>query len=186
MKLAPENWNALATLLKSKLLAKFDPATLVPPDTDISKKLEMPHKGFYVVVFDSSKKQLVRVGFLEDEQSNLLASASKVVEALYTELQAKDIPYRSLLTGSFSLVAVWDVVFINNGLAWAENEDGIYFTWGDRYKGMYLPIEIQQMTVTKNEIMNRICSYQAGVPSNLWRLPEGMCSRIICDSYTIP
>jgi len=185
MKLSAENWHGLATLLKSQLLSKFDPATLVPPSSDLREKLNVSHKGFYVIVFDSSKSQLVRVGFLEDGQANLADSAAKVVEALYTELQAKGIPYRSLLSGSFNLVAVWDVVFINNGLAWSENEDGIYFAWGDRYKGMYLPVEIEQMSVTKHEIMNRLCSYEAGVPSNLWRLPEGMVHRLLCDSYIL-
>jgi len=184
VKIIAENWNALASLFKSQLLAKFDPATLVPPESDLSKKLNMLHKGFYAIAFDSSNNKLARVGFLEDGQANLVSSASKVVEALYTELQAKSIPHQKLLTGSFNLVAIWDLVFINNGLAWAENEDGIYFSWGDLYKGMYLPIEVQQMTVTKNEIMNRLAS-QSGIPSNCWRLPEGMCSRIICDSYSI-
>lgn len=184
MKIVAENWNSLASLFKSQLLAKFDSATLVPPYSDLSKKLNMPHKGFYAIVFDSSNNQLVRVGFLEDGQTNLVDSVSKVVEALYIELQAKNIPYQKLLTGSFNLVAIWDLVFINNGLAWAENEDGVYFSWGDRYNGMYLPIEIQQMTVTKNEIMNRLC-VASGIPSTCWRLPEGMCSRILCDSYSI-
>lgn len=185
MKLSQQNWSLLADISKNQLLAKFDPATLVAPDADLRSKLEVSHKGFYLTVFDSSKEQIIRVGFLEDKLSNVMDSACKVVEAAYTELKAKNVPLQKLLTSSFNFTAIWDVVFINNGIAWNENEDGVCFSWGDRYKGMYLPIEIQQMIVPKTEIMNRLCSYSCGVPSNLWRLPESLVHRLICDSYSI-
>ncbi|MHA2279449.1 MAG: hypothetical protein ACXAC5_00960 [Promethearchaeota archaeon] len=185
MKLSRESWKSLAENLKNRLLAKFDPATLVAPNAELRSKLEVSHKGFYLVILDSSKNKVIRVGFLEDDLVNIMDTAYKVVEAAYVELQAKNVPYKKLLTSSFNFTAVWDVVFINNGIAWNENEDGIYFAWGDRYKGMYLPIEIQQMVVSKTEIMNRLCSYQSGVPSNLWRLPEGLVFRLIADSYSL-
>ena len=185
MKLSKDIWNSFATLLKNKLVAKYDPTALVASDPDLSSKLQMPHKGFYITALDSSKEELSKVGFLKDEQTDLVASSHKVIEALYIELQTKGVSQQQLLTGSFNFTAIWDVVFTNNGINWNENEDGVTFEWGDRYKGMYLPWEIQEMTVSKVEIMNRLCSHIASVPSNLWRLPEGMCNRLICDSHSI-
>jgi len=185
VKLSKDIWNSFATLLKSQLLAKFNPAALVPSDSVLASKLQLPHKGFYGTVLDSANEEIATAGFLEDGQNDLIGSSHKVIEALYIELQTKGISEQRVLTGSFNFTVVWDALFINNGIDWNENEDGVTFEWGNKYKGMYLPWEIKKMTISKVEIMNRICSYRSGVPSNLWRLPEGIVHRLLCDSFTL-
>jgi hypothetical protein len=185
MKITEEIWKQLAQLLKKRLLSQFDPSTMVPADSELRTKVNLPHKGFYLGVLDSSQKEVARVGFLKEDCTNILESAYSVIEAFATEMKAQAINHQVLPAASFHFTAIWDVVFIPKGLEWNENADGVYFAWGDRYKGLYLPYQIQRMTVTKTEIMNRLCSWEAKVPSNLWRLPEGLISRLICDSYTL-
>lgn len=185
MKIPETKWTQLANLLKARLLAKYEPETLVPEAGDISSVLDIPHRGFYISVYGSGNDKLARVGFLQKGCSNVLDSAMKALQGMHTELEAKGISNKKLLTSSYNFAAIWDLVFIENALTWDANVDGIYFSWGDRYKGMYLPYEIGQMATTKPEILNRVCSWEAGVPSNLWRLPEGMVFKILADSYSI-
>ncbi len=185
MKLASEIWEPLSKILKDKLLAKYDPAVLVTPEKDLHSRMTVGHKGFYVTIFDSSKAKLIQVGFMEGDQTNVLDSGNRVVEAVYTEMQAQVISHRKLLTATFAYTCIWDVVQAKTGLAWDENNDGVHLAWGDRYKAMYLPIEIQQMSIPKTEIMNRLTTWGAKLPSNCWRLPEMIVHRLLCDSYTL-
>lgn len=185
MKIAEDTWARLAILLKTRLLSKYDPGALTPDDGDISSKLEFQHRGFYISVYDSKKDKIARTGFLREGCTNVLHSAMQALDGLYSELEAKGVSSKKLPSSSYNFVVVWDLIFIGNPLTWDENLDGIYLNWGDRYKGMYLPCEIKQMSVTKPETLNRLCSWEMGIPSNLWRLPECMCRKILCDSYSI-
>lgn len=185
MKISQDIWLNLATLLKSKLLAKYDPGVLTPDPGKMGSKLEIQHRGFYITIYDSKNNKIACTGFLREGCTNVLDSAMQALEGIYSELQATGISHKKLPTSSYNFVAVWDMVFLENSLAWDANTDGIYLNWGERYKGMYLPSEIKQMSITKAEVLNRLCSWKLGIPSNLWRLPEGMTYKILCDSYNI-
>ena len=184
-KISDKIWQRLAPFLKEQLLSKFDPTMIVPSTGDLNDKLQIDHKGFYLGLLDSSGNKLIRSGFLQEGSISIIDSSLKVVGAAFDDLKAKGISHKAVQTSSFHFTVVWDVVFNNNGLAWNENEDGVYFSWGNRYQGLLLPYEIQRMNVTKVEIMNRLCNLQACVPANLWRLPEGLVSRLVCDSYAV-
>ena len=177
-------WNKLASYAKGHLLSKFDPTLITGSSEDFAPHLEIPHKGFYLAVENSSQQEVVRAGFLQEECNNVLDSTHRVVDAVYAELTAKNLPAQTVQTGRLHFTTVLDIDFIENGLAWDTNEDGIYFSWGDRYKGIYLPYQIRKMNVTHHEIMSKLCSLVAGVPSNLWRLPEALIWRLTCDSHS--
>ena len=184
MKKLPETvWRKLGQYAKHRILAKYDPSVLVPPIDPDLPDLRTNHKGFYVGINDSSNAKVVRVGFLEEDNLNVLNSLDRVLEAVYAELSAKGVSSKVIQTSAFYLTLVLDVIFTNNGLGWDENEDGIYLSWGDRYKGLYLPYEVKQMSVKKTEIMNRLCSWETKIMSNAWRYPECMCSRLVADSF---
>lgn len=184
MKLTPELWKKLAIYVKSVLFSKRDPSTLVPELTKLDlEDLHRKHRGFYIGLQDSSQKDTALVGFMDEGLDNLGDSVKKVVDALDSEINAKQISISSMQTSVFYFTIINNIEFINNGLAWNENEDGIYFNWGDKYKGMYLPYQIKNMNIKKTEIMNRLVSYEAKIPSNLWRLPEGMTWKLVCDSF---
>lgn len=184
MKLTEASGQKLSQYAKHYILAKYDPSTLIPTVDTESVEWKLDHKGLYVGIEDSSGNRIVRTGFLEEGCENVLSSLSRVLEAVYAELSTKGVSVKSVQTSTFYLTLVTDVIFISNPLGWNENEDGIYFSWGDKYKGLYLPYEIKHLSVKKTEIMNRLCSWIASVPGNLWRLPEGMCSRLVCSSYS--
>lgn len=183
MKLTEISGQKLSRYAKHYILAKYDPATLVPTMDTEAVEWQLEHKGLYIGIKDSSETHILRTGFLEEDKSNVLESLNRVLEAVYSELSTKGISAKVIQTSTFYLTLVTDVIFIVNPLSWNENEDGVYFSWGDKYKGLYLPYEIKELAVKKTEIMNRLCSWVAKVPSNLWRLPEGMCSRIVADSF---
>lgn len=185
MKITDNVWTRLSSLLKSRLLAKYDPGILSPDASDLESKLAIQHQGCYISVYDSKNDKVARAGFLKQDCQNVLESTMQVLNALYTELEAKGISHKKLPSSSFNFVVIWDLVFIENSLAWDANMDGVYLNWGDKYKGLYLPYEIKQMSVTKVEVLNRLCSWELGIPSNLWRLPEMLSFRILADSYSI-
>ena len=185
MKIAEDSWLHLATLLKSRLLAKYDPGALIPDDGEIASRLEFQHRGFYISVYDSGGGKIARTGFFREGCTNVLHSAMQALAGLHSELEAKGISSKALPTSSYNFAAVWDLIFIENPLAWDVNVDGIYLTWGDKYKGLYLPCEIKRMSVTKPVILDRLCSFKLGIPANLWRLPECLSYRILADSYSI-
>ena len=185
MKIADNVWTRLASLLKARLLAKYDPGILSPDASGLESKLEIQHQGCYISVYDSKNDKMARACFLTQGCQNILESTMQVLNALHTELEAKGVSHKKLSSSSYNFAVVWDLFFIENSLAWDANTDGIYLNWGDKYKGLYLPYEIRKMSVTKAEVLNRLCSWELGIPSNLWRLPEGMTYKISCDSYSI-
>lgn len=81
------------------------------------------------------------------------------------------------------LTVVKDAVYLEKPLEWDATKDGVFFMWGDKYRGMLLPFEIARIKADKVRILDRLCSYKAGVPSSLWRLPEGTVWALKCDSY---
>lgn len=182
MRLPKDTWDKIGNAVKNQLLAKYEPTSLPSFPKD---RLLLDHKGFYVGLKNSANEELIRVGFMKESPTDILDSAFRVTQGLFNELQSQNIPLKFIRTSSFYCTLIWDVVFINNGLSWNENEDGIYFNWGDKYSGFYLPYQIQSMTATKVDIMNRLCSLEAKIPSNLWRLPEGLVHKLICDSYVL-
>ncbi len=185
MKIADNMWITLAEFLKARLLAKYDLGILSPEASELKSKLEILHHGCYISVYDNQKNKIARVGFLRQDCQNVLESFTQALEALHTELEAKGISHKKLPSSSYNFVVVWDLVFIENPLAWDVNVDGIYLNWGDKYKGLYLPYEINQMSTTQVEVLGNLCSFTLALPANLWKLPECISHRVLCDSYTI-
>jgi hypothetical protein len=73
--------------------------------------------------------------------------------------------------------------YIDDPLNWNEQSDGIGMQWGQKYRGFFLPDEVQKIKkenpkITKIDIMNKLCGHMLGLPCHLWRLPEGMCYRL--------
>lgn len=175
--------NQLASYIRSSLIAKFDPAAIfAEPEGQLS--LQSPHKGFYVGIVDSSDNEMVRSGFLQEDLTNVKDSANIVIQNLYEELKQKNAGAAELKTATFHFCIISECAYMSDPLAWNENADGIYFMWGQKYKGLYLPYQIRRMNIAKIDLMDRLCSWEAGVASNLWRLQEGLCWRLACQSHT--
>ncbi len=183
MPLSPDLWPKLAHYARSKLVSLFDPSRMFAEASNLRESLDIDHKGFYIGIVDSGNKELIREGFLQDAQSNVLASVDVNLTNIYNSLNAKGVTPPTIETATLFFSMIDDCIYIKNPLEWDEGTDGICFQWGQRYKGLYLPYQINRSSATKYEIMDRLCSLQAGVASNLWRQPEGLIFRLIVDSY---
>lgn len=184
MSLSPDLWTRVARYARNKLAGMFDPSHMFAEESDLREQMEIEHKGFYAGVVDSSENELIREGFLKDGQTNVLASLDVVLTNIHSALKVQGVTRPTIETSTLYFSLVKECLYIKNPLQWDESVDGICFQWGQRYKSLYLPYQINRSSSTKFEIMDRLCSWEAGVPSNLWRMPEGLCWRLICDSYS--
>lgn len=170
------NISVLHSYCKERLLQKFDPSL---PLTVTLPNLNELHKGCYLGLVSSSNKDVAYSGFLQDKQSDVNKTLDKTIESFFSELRGKNITPNSLETGTLYLYLVRDVVYIPKPMDWDENKDGLYFMWGQEFRGLYLPYQIKLMSCSKVEVLDRLCSHLIGIPSSMWRLPEGLLFRII-------
>lgn len=176
-------WNKLSNYCRSKLASLFDPATPFASEKGLRTELNSPHKGFYIGIVDASGEELVRSGFLRGSQ-NIHDSADIATQNAHEDLKSAGVSASKIQSGSFFFTLVTDVSYMQDPMRWSDEIDGVYFMWGQKYRSLYLPYQIKRMGVPKTEVLDRLCSLEAGVASNLWRLPEGLCFKIACQSYT--
>ncbi len=173
----------LSNHCRSKLTSLFDPAVPFAEQKNLHAELNFPHKGFYIGVVDAEGNDVCRSGFLKDAV-NVCDSADAVVSNLHNDLKAKNIPVSQVHSSSFYFTVVTDVRYMSDPLSWNEETDGVYFMWGQDYRGLYLPYQIKRAGIPKVKILDRLCTWEAGVASNLWRLPEGLCWVLSCQSHS--
>lgn len=174
-------WETISQYVRNKLSSLCDPKIVSPPDLS---DILFDHKGFYVGLVDPANKELVREGFLREDLKNVSDSVNEILPLIMKSLKEKEITIEKAQASKFHFCLVTDVVYIMNPLDWNENSDGIYFQWGQKYSAFYLPYQIQNMKMSKIEILDRLCCHEAGVVANLWRLPEGLIYVIKCLSYS--
>jgi hypothetical protein len=178
-----KQWDGLANHARTKLVSLLDPAARFVPKGELHASLNVAHKGFYIGIVDAEGEEVARVGFLKDAQ-NVCDSADMVVTDLCSDLKAKSVPPSKIHTSSVYFTLITDVRYLPDPLAWDEENDGVYFMWGQDYRGLYLPYQIKRMGIPKIRVLDRLCSWEAGVASNLWRLPEGLVWRLACQTHT--
>lgn len=176
--------NQLASYTRSRVVSMFDPAQMFAESDSLRKELESAHRGFFVGVVDHNGNELCRSGFLKEDQKNIRDSAEMVVKGLFSELQSQNVTVDIVRKATFHFTIVNECIYMPDPTVWNENSDGIYFMWGQRYKAMYLPYQIRRLNMSKIDIMDRLCMWEAGVASNLWRLPCGLMWRLVCQSHT--
>ena len=175
-----ETMNELYTYCKARLAQKFDPS--LPVSINIPS-FDESHKGLYLGLLSSSNKDLASSGFLQDNQSNVNLSLDRVIESFFAELRGKGISYNQIETGTLFLYLVKEVEYLPRPTEWDENKDGVYFMWGQEFRGLYLPYQIKQLACSKMEVLDRLLSWNIGIISNLWKLPEGLCFALKMESY---
>lgn len=173
----------LAQYCKSKVVSAFDPSFQVVLDDETSA-FSMPHKGFYIGFSDSSGTEICRDGFLKDNLLSVFDSANTAIIALISSLKSKNVVLEKIHSGTFYYTLVTDCIYFPDPLGWDENADGVYFMWGQNYRGLYLPHQIKKMNISKIDIMDRLCAFESHMASSLWRLPEGMVWALKCMSFS--
>jgi len=174
-------WDGVANHIRSKLDNYYDPALGFVEDKELRQQLSLKHKGAYIGF--EYEDVIVREGFLKEDLTNILESFDRIVDQVYGIFKKSSVPATKLHVGTFHYVIITEVTYLPNPDQWNENRDGIYFMWGQDYRGLYLPYEIQKMNMNKIDVMDRLCSHQIGVPANLWRLPEGLVHLLTCHYH---
>ncbi len=176
-------WKKIENHVRSYLFSKYDPARRFEKDAALVD-FTVDHKGFYIGSVDSSGEDLGCSGFMVSESKDLIHSSETATSELFAQYQRKHISLEKLKTSTFHFSMILDCVYMPDPMSWDENKDGIYFQWGQDYRALYLPYQIARKNVSKAEIMNQLCSWEAGLASNLWRTPEGLCYKIVCESHS--
>ena len=168
-----------------KLDSLFDPGLMFTEDTQFETDCQYDHKGLYVGVVDSSGNSILREGFLQDSQFNIKNSLDIIIKNLFNSAKQNNISREKLQTSTFHYSIINDCIYKADPLNWDENSDGVYFMWGQRFRAMYLPYEIKKLGLSKVDVLDRLCSFEAKVPSSLWRSPEGLIYQIKCVSFSV-
>lgn len=174
-----EDLGKLHAYCKGRLSQKFDPSLPIAMECP---KITEPHKGFYLGLSSSSNKDLAQSGFLKENLNDVNKSVENVIESFFAELRGKDINYNQIETGNLFLYLVKDVIYIPRPMDWDENKDGLYFMWGQKFRGLYLPYQIKLLSCSKVEVLDRLCGL-SGIINSAWRLPEGLVWAIKTEHY---
>lgn len=182
--LTQQQWSDLAVYSRSKLVSLFDPASIFAEKKDLRNNLAMPHKGVYISIEDSGGEELGTDGFMKEAASNVLNEVDTIIQNLFTSFKEKNVVVSKIQSGSFKFTLISAVNYMSDPLQWDENNDGVYFQWGQNYKGIYLPHEIQKLGLSKVATLDRLCSWKCGVASTLWRYPEGLVFKLSCHTHS--
>ena len=181
--IAENTWNKIANYAKAKMLSSFSGEGILNPD--IGEAANYPHVGFYISLENSSGDDFVNEGILHESLRNIIDSTNLVSDSAVTSMKSKDVDQSKIQTSTLNITVVTACTYIKNPLSWDENSDGLCFQWGQQFKGVYLPHQIKKMNSTKLEVLDKLCSWEAGVASSLWRLPEGLIWKLTCESYSL-
>lgn len=172
----------LLNYARTKVRHSFDPSTMLTNEGIQDSKSE--HKGLYLGVVSSEGDEIAREGFIKDGNDDLLKSTDLVVNNLVDKLKHKNYSLSRFMTSQVHLTVIRDCKYMADPMLWDENKDGIYFQWGQKYRGLYLPYQIQRMDLTKAQVLDRLCAWEAGVASNLWKNEAGLVFRLTCDTIS--
>lgn len=183
MSLSNSQWQMVATYVRNSVVAQFDPAFVnADPKLDALTTLKQPHQGFYIGLDTASGEKISRDGFLKEGQTSIYDSINMVIPSVVNSIKSKHLGLSDVQTGIFHFTLVINHHYLKDPLGWDENSDGVYFMWGQDYRGLFLPYEIKKMKVSKVEILDRLCA-SVNLISNLWQLPEGMIWKLVCSSH---
>lgn len=175
--------NTLALFIKNQLLLSFNSnnENLLFPTNAVN---DYSCKGLFFSVINTDETESAREGELF-EKADLKNSVQSIVSKLSAKLKLIDYSYNKLQISNFRLTYVYDVIYLKNPLEWDENKDGVYFQWGQKYRGLFLPNQIKKIQGSKIDVLDRLLCHEIGLISNLWRMPEGLVFKIDCEQVTI-
>lgn len=172
----------IISYVRGKIIQSIDPTYMfVPPDGIDDDSF---HKGLYIGLVNSKDKEICRAGFMKDGLKNIINSIEIAVAEAAGLLKSNNILRPEIETSTIFITIIKDCTYISHPLEWDDSTDGVCFQWGQKYKGVYVPYQIKKISESKINIMERLCSMEAGVPSNLWKLPEGLVYRLVCESFS--
>jgi len=140
-----------------------------------NEELKLPqeeHSGAFLTLINPNGKILCEVRYLQEN----LVEMTETIQMLFEKVKEKNLPEEDIKSANINYCVIKDAIFLKNPLEWNMNEDGVCFQWGNKYRSYYMPYEIALIGGDKVRILDRLCCHKCeptGVPSSLWRLPEG-------------
>lgn len=180
-----ENSRSLLPLLsyiRSRIEYLYNPAMPFGEERGLREKSSMVHHGIYVLIESATGDTLAREGYLQNSMQNYMDSVDTILNTCFNTLKSKNISYNKFASSRVVLTIVKSIQYIPDSLSWDENEDGVYMQWGQKYKALYLPYQIQKMGLSKIDTLDRLCAWETGLASSLWRVPEMLIYRLKCLS----
>jgi len=141
--------------------------------------MEEPHKGAFLAVLTRKGELIAEVKKTQDGLTELNETISELVKEMMERNIEKEVIQDSLI----QLCVIKEVIFLKNPLDWKPESEGVCFQWGNRYKSFMMPYEASRIGGDKIRLLDRLCSHKAGMPSSMWRLPCGICFRILIKHY---
>jgi len=182
--LTNNQWSSLSNHVRTKLNYYYDPAVQFVEQADLREQIKIKHKGVYIGFEDGDGKYSAREGFLKEDLLDIVGGFDQATDLMYTKFRKDGIAVSKLHTGTFYFTIITDVKYLPNPTSWDEARDGVYFMWGQNYRALYLPYEIQKMGLSKIDVLDRLCSFSAKIPANLWKFPEGLIFRLLSHSFS--
>ena len=135
------------------------------------------HHGAFIALINSGGNLICEEQFTSPDLTDVVETVKLICEKIKARNIEKDVLQNCII----QCCIIREAVFLKNPLEWNEETDGICFQWGNKYRAYYMPYEIARIKSDKVRIMDRLCSHKAdpSLPSSLWRLPEGICHKII-------
>lgn len=180
MMLTNSQCEKLASYSKNYIISKFDPTFFVEI---LSDNFNLPHEGFYISIEKANGDLIAREGFLLKDQTDVLASLNNVCSKILPVINNQKISITDLKVCTFYFTLIHNHHYTSDPLNWNKDSDGVFFMWGQDYKGIYLPHQLKKMSYSKPEILDRLCCLECGLISNLWKTPEGLVFRLSCQSF---
>ena len=175
----------LANYCRNYIINAYNPTSSLAEPSGLRTSLMTKHKGLYVGIFSPKDEEICSEGILKEDLTDILDTGNLVCRKIFDALRAKNITESVFKTCQCNFALVKDIIYIMDSLDWNQAIDGIYMQWGQKYKGIYLPYQIKRMKVTKNVVMDRLCSWQCGIVSSCWKMPEGLTYKVVCDSLSL-
>jgi hypothetical protein len=174
-------WQKVLRHVRQMLWSVYHAESL-PISEEVSSLLNVRHCGIFLNVENPEAYKSDRAGMLYADRTDGMASLLLIAKELHGALVKKGTTFEKLQTLKMWLTIVYGITPLRNAMEWDINRDGIYFQWGDKYRAFYLPHEMQGLR--QQDALDRLCAWEAGVPSSLWQLPEGLVLKMTCDFGT--
>jgi len=147
--------------------------------SDISKPM-----GF-VIQCPNIEEEIVTAGAIDKSPDSMHEAINWAIGDFRAQSLQDHPGFRKSRGLCYTLVTECEVL-TEDPMDWILGKDGVAFQWGqigERSSVFYTPLETRMLRCAKNDVLHRLCCWKAGVPSNLWRKPEGLVWKLTCESY---
>lgn len=174
-------WTKITGHIRQSVWALFNNQGTIKSE-ELKSVLQLNHVGFFISLESSTNSRPDRIGFLRKGQNDAYESMVNTIKQLYGFLCQNGKTENQFAISRLWTTIIYDVVPIRNPLEWEPGVDGVYLQFGDKYRGFYLPYETENLK--RQDVLDRLATWELNIPSDVWKLPEGIVFRIVSEYGT--